>query len=84
MVTAGVRRLATKQCPDGGFGWFSGAREHSDAHMTALVVGQFIVRNKETVNDLPLEIPLPTPLVSKETGNIDAMLYMSGPKHCLV
>ena len=53
-------------------------------HMTSLVIGQFIVRNKETVADLPLEIPLPTPLVSKETGNIDAMLYMSGPKHCLV
>ena len=56
----------------------------SMVHMTALVVGQFIVRNQEKVADLPLEIPLPTPLVSKETGNIDAMLYMSGPKHCLV
>lgn len=56
----------------------------SMVHMTSLAIGQFIVRNQETVDNLPLEIPLPTPLVSKETGNLDAMLYMSGPKHCLV
>jgi len=53
-------------------------------HMMSLVVGQFIVRNGETLDDVPLEIPLPGPLVSKEAGNIDAMFYMSDPKHCLV
>ena len=53
-------------------------------HMLALVVGQFIVRNREQLDSLPLEIPCPCPLVSKEAGNLDAMFYLSDPKHCLV
>ena len=53
-------------------------------HMISLVVGQFIVRNGETLDRLPLQIPLPGPLVSKEAGNIEAMFYLSNPKHCLV
>jgi len=53
-------------------------------HMMSLVVGQFIVRNAEKLTDVPLEIPLPNPLVSKEAGNLDAMFYMSDVKHCLV
>ena len=53
-------------------------------HMMSLVIGQFIVRNNEKLKDVPLEIPLPGPLVSKDTGNIDAMFYMSDPKHCLI
>ena len=53
-------------------------------HMMSLVVGQFICRNNETLEDVPGEIPLPNPLVSKEAGNIDAMFYLSDPKHCLV
>jgi len=53
-------------------------------HMLSLVVGQFIVRNGEKLADVPAEIPLPCPLVSKEAGNIDAMFYMSDPKHCLM
>ncbi len=53
-------------------------------HMMSLVVGQFICRNGETLEDVPPEILLPSPLVSKEAGNIDAMFYLSDPKHCLV
>ena len=53
-------------------------------HMMSLVVGQFICRNREALEDVPEEIPLPNPLVSKEAGNIDAMFYLSDPKHCLV
>ena len=53
-------------------------------HMMSLIIGQFIVRNKEKIDDVPLEIPLPGPLVSKDTGNLDAMFYMSDPKHCLI
>jgi len=53
-------------------------------HMMSLVVGQFICRNKEQFDDLPARIPLPCPLVSKEAGNIDAMFYLSDPKHCLM
>jgi len=53
-------------------------------HMMSLVIGQFICRNEETLDDVPPEIPLPNPLVSKEAGNIDAMFYLSDPKHCLV
>jgi ABC-type sugar transport system substrate-binding protein len=53
-------------------------------HMMSLVVGQFIVRNGEKIDDVPVEIPLPCPLVSKEAGNLDAMFYLSDAKHCLV
>jgi len=53
-------------------------------HMMSLTVGQFIVRNGEKIGDLPLEITLPSTLVSKESGNIDAMFYLSDLKHCLL
>jgi len=53
-------------------------------HMTAVAIGQAIVRNKESIKDLPQEIIAPGPLVSKDTGNLDAMLYLSDPKNCLV
>ena len=53
-------------------------------HMTALVLGQFIARNKEPVESVPLEIITPGPLVSQETGNLEAMLYLADPRHCLV
>ncbi len=53
-------------------------------HMYALVIGQFLVRNQETVDDVPLEIICPSALVAKETGNLEAMLFMSDPKHCLI
>jgi ABC-type sugar transport system substrate-binding protein len=53
-------------------------------HRTALIVGQFIVRNKEQPDQLPLEIITPGPLVGKETNNLDAMFYLADPAHCLV
>ena len=53
-------------------------------HMLAIVVGQFIVRNGEKLEDVPRMIPLPGPLVAKDTGNLEAMFYLSDPKHCLV
>ena len=53
-------------------------------HMMAVTVGQFICRNGEKLEDLPGELMLPCPLVSKEAGNLDAMFYFSDPKHCLV
>lgn len=53
-------------------------------HMTALVIGQAIVRNKEKIEDLPLRIVTPGPLVSRESGNLDAQLYLADPRHCLV
>ena len=53
-------------------------------HMYALVIGQFLVRNQEAVDDVPLEIICPSALVAKETGNLEAMLFMSDPKHCLI
>lgn len=52
-------------------------------HMYALVIGQFIVRSQEKFDKL-LKIVLPCPLVSKESGNLEALLYLSDPKHCLV
>lgn len=53
-------------------------------HQTALVLGQFIARNGEKVEDVPLEVICPGPLVSRETGNLDAMLYLADPAHCMV
>jgi len=38
MVRAGVERLASMQCGDGGWGWFSGWGEQSYPHTTAYVV----------------------------------------------
>jgi uncharacterized protein YfaS (alpha-2-macroglobulin family) len=38
MTAAGVEALATMQCGDGGWGWFSGFNEHSWPHTTAIVV----------------------------------------------
>jgi hypothetical protein len=53
-------------------------------HMNALVIGQFIVRNEESIDSLPHRIVTPGPLVSRDTGNVEAMQYMADPKHCLV
>jgi ribose transport system substrate-binding protein len=53
-------------------------------HMTALVIGQFIARNGETLESLPQEIITPGPLVSRESGNLEAQLYLADPRHCLV
>ena len=53
-------------------------------HGYSLMIGQFIVRGGERIEDVPKEIVCPSPLVSKESGNQDAMFYMSDPKHCLV
>jgi ribose transport system substrate-binding protein len=53
-------------------------------HSWALIIGQFIVRNREKIEDVPLEIPCPCPLVAKETGNLDAMFWLSDPRHCMV
>lgn len=53
-------------------------------HKTALMLGQFIVRNGEKIDDVPLEIITPGPLVSRDSGNLDAMLYLADPAHCMV
>lgn len=53
-------------------------------HSWSLAIGQFIVRNEEKIDDVPLQIICPSPLVARETGNLDAMFYLSDPKHCLV
>jgi ribose transport system substrate-binding protein len=54
-------------------------------HQTALVVGQFIVRNKEAVDTVPLEIITPGPLVTKDNPRaLEAMLYLADPAHCMV
>ena len=50
----------------------------------SLIIGQFIVRNEEQIDDLPLEIVCPSTLVSRETGNLEAMLYLGDPRHALI
>jgi ribose transport system substrate-binding protein len=53
-------------------------------HGYSLILGQFIVRNKEAIDEVPKQVLLPCPLVSKESGNLDAMFFLSDPRHCLV
>lgn len=54
-------------------------------HSTALILGQFIVRNQEKVDQVPLEIVTPGPLVSREQPRVlDAMFYLADPLHCMV
>jgi ABC-type sugar transport system substrate-binding protein len=54
-------------------------------HQTALVVGQFIVRNQEPVESAPLEIITPGPLVSLENKSVlESMFYLADPRHCMV
>jgi ABC-type sugar transport system substrate-binding protein len=53
-------------------------------HGWSLIIGQFIVRNEEQIDDLPLEIICPSTLVARETGNLEAMLYLADPEHALI
>ena len=54
-------------------------------HRTALFLGQFFVRNKETIDQAPLEIITPGPLVIPENPRVlEAMYYMADPAHCIV
>ncbi len=54
-------------------------------HSLALLIGQFIVRNEEKIEDLPLQITASSPFVSTETPSmLEAMYYLADPKHCLV
>ncbi len=53
-------------------------------HMTALALGQFMVRNGETIDEVPEKVVTPGPLVSQDTGNLEAMRYMADPRHCMV
>lgn len=53
-------------------------------HRTALIVGQFIVRNKEQVENVPEEIITPGPVCSLDNKRVlDSMLYLADPMHCL-
>ncbi len=49
MVRVGTERLANMQNRDGGWGWFSGEREESYPHTTAVVVRGLMVAQKNNV-----------------------------------
>ncbi len=53
-------------------------------HGWAVAIGRFIVQNQEKLDDVPLEIICPSQLVASETGNVDAMLYLSNAQHGLM
>ncbi|MBI3267629.1 MAG: hypothetical protein HYZ53_01300 [Planctomycetes bacterium] len=52
MVRAGIERLASMQCGDGGWGWFSGYGEHSWAHTTA-----YVVHGPQLARDSDVKLP---------------------------
>ncbi|MDO4550159.1 MAG: MG2 domain-containing protein [Planctomycetia bacterium] len=52
MAAEGVSRLASMQCSDGGWGWFSGTMERSTPHLTALVTRGLILAQQ---NDVAVE-----------------------------
>ena len=54
-------------------------------HRTSLIIGQFIARNGEMVDSVPMEVITPGPLVSLDHPNdLAAMFYLADPTHCLV
>ena len=53
MVKSGVTRLTNMQCSDGGWGWFSGWGEHSEAHTTAVVVHGLQIARENDVALIP-------------------------------
>ena len=53
MVKAGVERLTSMQCSDGGWGWFSGWGEQSYPHTTAVVVHGLQVARENDVAIVP-------------------------------
>lgn len=54
-------------------------------HRTALVIGQFIARNGEKMDEVPLEIITPGPLVTQDNERqLEAMFYLADPAHCIV
>ncbi len=54
-------------------------------HQTALFLGQFIARNHEKIDSVPLEIITPGPLVTADDPRaLDAMYYLADPLHCIV
>lgn len=53
IVKAGVTELSNMQLSDGGWGWFSGYRERSSAHLTAQVIHGLILAENNNVAVLP-------------------------------
>lgn len=53
MVKAGLQRLTDMQLADGGWGWFSGYREQSTPHMTAVVVHGLQIARQNDVAIVP-------------------------------
>lgn len=52
-VKAGVNRLTEMQLSDGGWGWFSGGREQSTPHTTAVVVRGLLIAQQNDVAVVP-------------------------------
>lgn len=54
-------------------------------HRTALFLGQFFARNKEKIDQAPMEIITPGPLVTLDNPRtLEAMYYLADPTHCIV
>lgn len=54
-------------------------------HRTSLFIGQFIARNNESIDQVPLEVITPGPLVSRDDPNmLAAMYYLADETHGLV
>lgn len=54
-------------------------------HRTSLFLGQFFARNKEAMDQVPLEVITPGPLVTLDNPrSLEAMYYLADPAHCIV
>jgi len=53
MVQQGLRDLTERQLSDGGWGWFSGWRERSDAHITAQTVHGLQIAQENSIALVP-------------------------------
>ncbi len=53
-------------------------------HFWALAIGRYIALNRESPEQVPQVITVPSPLVTRDNGMLEAMFYLAAPEHCLM
>ena len=53
-------------------------------HFWALAIGRYLVTQEEKPEQVPLVITVPSPLVTRDNGMLEAMFYLAAPAHCLM
>ncbi len=53
-------------------------------HFWALAIGRYIVTRRESPEQVPQVVTVPSPLVTQDNGMLEAMFYLADPAHCLM